>query len=354
MARKPRALPDDITYPSATAFVLVHLASFAAIWTGVTLRAVALAVVLYFVRMFAITAGYHRLFSHRTYRTSRPFQFLLGFLAESSSQSGLIWWAAKHREHHRHSDTALDPHSPVEHGFLFSHVGWIFHQRKEKADLSGVPDLTRLPELVWLDRNHFAPVLLLGLGCFFLAGWPGVVVGLFWSTVATWHGTFAINSLAHVHGKQRYVTGDESRNNWWLALITLGEGWHNNHHWFQGSTRQGFRWWEIDVTFYVLKALSWCGVVWDLKSPPAEVVRGEKLLPRALIEKAAARLAAVWHAEWRHPHLPVALPTFEELRVKAEAMYAKTPSLDEIVARARALLAERLRIEPPLLVPDPG
>jgi stearoyl-CoA desaturase (delta-9 desaturase) len=301
-------------------------------------------VALYLVRMFAITAGYHRLFSHRSYRTSRVFQFVLGFLAESSAQAGLLWWAAKHREHHKHSDTELDPHSPVAHGFFFSHVGWIFHRRTDRPDFSIVPDLARYPELVLLEKHKFVPVVLLGAACFLAGGWTGFVVGFCWSTVATWHGTFMINSLAHVHGRQRYVTGDESRNNGWLALITLGEGWHNNHHWYQGSVRQGFRWWEVDVTFYLLKALSWIGVVWELKSPPAEVVRGEKLLPRALVEKAAARLAAAFHAEWPHAHLP----TLAELRARAERMYARTPSLDEIAERARVLLAQRIGVPQPL------
>jgi len=356
---KSVTLPDDIVYPSATAFVLVHLACFAAIWTGVPASALALAAALYVVRMFAITAGYHRLFSHKSYRTSRAFQFVLGFLAESSAQAGLIWWAAKHREHHRHSDTELDPHSPVAHGFFLAHVGWIFHPRKHEADLSLVPDLTRLPELVWLDRMKYLPATLLGAACFLFAGWPGLVVGFCWSTVATWHGTFAINSLAHVHGSQRYVTGDESRNNFWLALVTLGEGWHNNHHWYQGSTRQGFRWWEIDVTYYLLRALSWPRLVWDLKTPPAEVVRGERALPRSLVEKAAARLAEVVHTELarRHlPHLPALphlprLPSLAELRTRAEKMFARTPSLDAIAERARALLADRLA--PPLPRPQP-
>jgi stearoyl-CoA desaturase (delta-9 desaturase) len=347
-----RPLPDDIVYPSAIAFVLVHLACCAALWTGVTARSLLLALVLYLVRMFAITAGLHRLFSHRSYRTSRAFQFLLGFVAESSAQGGLLWWAAKHREHHKHSDTALDPHSPAEHGFFVAHVGWIFHERREVADDSSIPDLTRYPELVWLDRNHYAPVLLLGLLCFALDSWSGVVVGLCWSTVATWHATFAINSLAHVQGTQRYVTGDASRNNLWLALLTLGEGWHNNHHWYQGSTRQGFRWWEIDVTYYLLKLLSVLGVVWDLKEPPAEVVRGERPLPRALVERAAARLAAAFRADRPHPHLPIHLPSIEQLRARAEAMYARTPALDAIAERARVLLAEQVAALDPSPLPE--
>ncbi len=329
---------DDIVYPSATAFALVHLGCFAAFWTGVGASALALAAALYLIRMFAITAGYHRLFSHRSYRTSRPFQFLLAFLAESSSQSGVIWWAAKHRAHHRSSDTPEDVHSPAQHGFWFAHLGWIFKHPEQDPDLSLVPDLMRFPELVWLDRHKFAPPLLLGLFCLLVGGWQGVVVGFCWSTVATWHATFAINSLAHVHGSQRYVTGDDSRNSFWLALVTLGEGWHNNHHWFQGSTRQGFHWWEVDATYYLLRLLSWVGLVWDLKTPPVEVIAGQRPLPRRLVERAAQRLAEAVRAEIaRHP-----LPSVAELRARAERMFARTPSLDEIVHRARAILAESL------------
>jgi stearoyl-CoA desaturase (Delta-9 desaturase) len=258
--------------------VLVHLACFAAIWTGVTWQALAICVALYFVRMFGATAGYHRYFSHRTYKTSRVGQFLLAVLAQSTAQRGVIWWSAKHRQHHLHSDTELDVHSPKHHGFLYSHVGWIFKRNQDEVDLDTVKDLTRYPELVWLNKHYYLVPALLALVCLAVAGWPGLVVGFFWSTTILFHGTFMINSLAHVHGKQRYVTGDDSRNNWWLALITLGEGWHNNHHAYQSSVRQGFRWWEYDPTFYALRFLSWFGIVWDLHSAPASVVRGEQRL----------------------------------------------------------------------------
>src|SRR5690606_29632554 len=259
---------DDIIYPATLPFVLVHLACFAAIWTGVTAEALVLCVVLYVVRMVGVTAGYHRYFSHRSFKTSRVGQFLLALLAQSSAQRGVLWWAAIHRPHHLHSDTELDVHSPRHHGFLYSHVGWIFARRNDEVDYSTVPDLTRYPELVWLERHPYIVAAALAVGCFLLAGWPGLVVGFFWSTVLLYHGTFMINSLAHVHGTQRYLTGDDSRNNWWLALITLGEGWHNNHHAYQRSTRQGFRWWEIDPTYYVLRVLSWFRIVWDLGEPP--------------------------------------------------------------------------------------
>lgn len=259
---------DDIIYPDSIPFVLVHLACFAAVWTGVTLQAVLLGLALYVVRMFGVTAGFHRYFSHRSYRTSRVGQFLLALLCQTSAQRGLIWWAAMHRHHHKHSDTELDVHSPRHHGFLYAHVGWIFARRNDRPDYDGVADLTQYPELRWLDRHPYLVAAALAAGCFALAGWPGLVVGFFWSTVLLYHGTFTINSLAHVHGRQRYLTGDDSRNNWWLALITLGEGWHNNHHHYMHSARQGFFWWEYDVTYYVLKMLSWVAIVSDLRTVP--------------------------------------------------------------------------------------
>jgi stearoyl-CoA desaturase (delta-9 desaturase) len=384
MHATPPSDHDDIIYPGTLPFVLAHLACFGAIWTGVPAGAVALAVGLYVIRMIAVTAGYHRYFSHRSFKTSRVGQFVLALVAQSAAQRGVLWWAAKHRHHHRYSDTEQDVHSPRHRGFWYAHLGWIFHPQHHDTDYALVADLARYPELRWLDRHQYAPAFALAAGVWLAAGWPGLVVGFFWSTVALYHGSFMINSLAHVHGTRRYVTGDDSRNNFWLALFTMGEGWHNNHHAYQRSTRQGFRWWEVDVTFYVLTILSWVRVVWDLGTPPPDLVRTERPLGRAMIEKVAFQLAASFPAEqlaheirttlsasphfqelaarvreardqmadWAsHVHLPQ-LPTLDQLRERAEAMYARTPSMDEIVARARELLTERvslclLRLEGP-------
>jgi stearoyl-CoA desaturase (delta-9 desaturase) len=368
--------PDDIIYPSTIPFLLVHLSCFAAIWTGVTVEALVIAAALYVVRMFAVTAGYHRYFSHRTFKTSRVGQFLLAFLAQTSAQRGVLWWAANHRSHHRYADTVDDVHSPRLHGFFRSHVGWIFTPRRLKTDYEGIADFTRFPELVWLDRLPYLPAAVLGVTAWLIAGWPGLVVGFCWSTVLVWHATFSINSLAHVTGRQRYVTGDDSRNNWWLAIITLGEGWHNNHHAYQSSVRQGFRWWEWDPTFYALKALSWAGVVWELRSPPDAVLRGEQRLGRKVIDKVAAqlalafpleRIAALTHEDLaRTPswaelqarlhqarenaeaylselHMPH-VPSLEEIRHYAEQQLASTPSLDDIASRARQILVESISV----------
>ena len=360
---------DDIIYPSAIPFVLVHLACFGAIWSGVTWQAVAICVTLYWLRIFAIGAGYHRYFSHRAYSTNRVFQFVLALVAQSTAQKSVLWWASKHRHHHLHSDTEQDVHSPRHKGFIYSHAGWIFARKHDKPDLAKVTDLMRYPELMWLHKFELLPAVVLALLCFLAAGWSGLVVGFFWSTVLVYHATFCINSLAHVSGSTRYVTGDDSRNNWLLAVFTMGEGWHNNHHAFQSSVRQGFRWWEIDPTYYLLRALSWTGLVWDLRTPPEQVLRNDQRLGVAVINRAAEQLAAHFNSEriaaaitsaLHGPelsalretltrtqnratevlmtlHLPH-IPSREEFLREARAMFARTKSLDEIVDRAYELL----------------
>lgn len=252
--------PGDIVYPSAIPFLLVHLSCFAAIWSGVSWRALALCAVLYGLRMFGVTAGYHRYFSHRAFATSRAFQFVLALLAQSSAQSSVLWWAANHRHHHRFSDTEHDLHSPLHRGFFYSHVGWLFVRRNQKTDLVQIEDLARFPELRWLHRFALAPAIFLGVLSFAIAGWSGLVVGFAWSTVLVWHATFCINSLAHVRGRARYVTGDGSRNNALLALITLGEGWHNNHHAHPTSARHGLAWYEFDPSWLLIRVLMKLGV----------------------------------------------------------------------------------------------
>ena len=278
---EPNPRPDFL---ASWAFLGVHLAALASLFTGFSWVALGVAALTFWVRLFGITGGYHRYFSHRSYRTSRPFQFVLAWLGAGAGQNGPLWWVSHHRHHHRHADTEEDVHPPGLRGFWWAHAGWILSRRYAGYDTSIVGDLRRYPELRFLDRNHMlAPLslglFLYGLGWFLEArfpalgtsGWQMVGWGLFISTVALYHTTFLVNSVAHMKGTRRFDTDDESRNNWWVALLTLGEGWHNNHHRWASSERQGFYWWEIDVTHYVLKALSWVGVVWDLKTPPSKV-----------------------------------------------------------------------------------
>jgi stearoyl-CoA desaturase (Delta-9 desaturase) len=250
-------------------FIAMHFVPFAAFWTGAKWQDWLVCAALYWIRMFGVTGAYHRYFAHRTYRTSRFFQFCLAFLAQTSMQKGALWWAAHHRNHHKHSDQDLDPHDS-RRGFWYSHCGWIM-DHTDATDYAKVKDLTRFPELVILNKLKITPSILLGIVVWLIWGWSGLVIGFGLSTVLLWHGTFTINSLSHMLGKPRYKTGELSKNNWVLALITMGEGWHNNHHHFMNSTRQGFYWWEIDLTYYVLKGMSWLGLVWDLREPPARV-----------------------------------------------------------------------------------
>lgn len=272
----PPRSPRLSTWLANLPFLSLHLGCLAVFFVQVTPLALVLCAVLYLVRMFGITAGYHRYFSHRSYKTSRWFQFVLACLGCSAMQKGPLWWARHHRQHHRHTDTAQDPHCPVTRGFWWSHVGWILAPDDKETDWRAVHDLSRYLELRWLDRNHWIPGLVLAAGCFLLGGWSGLVWGFFVSTVLVYHAVFTVNSLCHLFGGRRYATADESRNNWWVALITLGEGWHNNHHHYQSSTNQGFFWWEIDVCYYLIKLLGCTGVVWDIRKPPRAKLRGKE------------------------------------------------------------------------------
>lgn len=275
---------NRIDWLRAVPFIGMHLACIGVFWVGVSGIALIVAGLLYIVRMFALTGFYHRYFSHRTFRTSRPVQFVFALIGAACVQRGPLWWAAHHRNHHRNADTELDPHSPTVYGFIWSHVGWFLTPRAFRTEWERIPDLAKYPELRWLDRyDTLIPVLLAialyGLGVLLqhvapqlgTSGGQMLFWGFFVSTVVLFHATVTINSLAHRFGKRRFETKDDSRNNWLLALITFGEGWHNNHHFFPGSVRQGFRWWEIDLTWYGLKLMATLGLVYDLKPIPAWV-----------------------------------------------------------------------------------
>ena len=273
--------PGKVDWLRTLPYLGMHLACLGVIWVGWSPVAVGVAIAAYAIRMLAITGFYHRYFSHRSFQTSRPMQFLFGVIGAASVQRGPIWWAAHHRHHHVVSEQPEDPHSPVQHGFWHSHTAWFLTKEHFPIQEKRVRDLLRYPELRFLDRfDIFVPVLF-ALGLFLLGGHlertapelgtsagQMLVWGFFISTVALYHATFTINSLAHRWGKRRYETRDDSRNNFWLALITFGEGWHNNHHHYPASTRQGFFWWEIDITYYMLRGMAALGLVWDLKPVP--------------------------------------------------------------------------------------
>jgi stearoyl-CoA desaturase (Delta-9 desaturase) len=305
---KMRNEPDRVDWMRCIPFIVLHLGCLGVLWVGVSPIAVWVAIALYFVRMFAVTGIYHRYFSHKTYSTSRFGQFLLALWGGTTVQRGGLWWAYHHRHHHQHSDEEEDAHSPHVHGFLWSHIGWITSRRNFPTDYSKIKDLAKFPELVWLNRfDTVVPALfalaIFGVGAWLESaapnlgtnGWQLLVWGFFISTTALFHGTASINSLAHLMGKRRFNTTDDSRNSFILALITLGEGWHNNHHRYQSSTRNGFYWWEIDITYYGLKALSWTGLIWGLKPVP------KSIMEEAARADHAASIAAAQRAVHAHP-----------------------------------------------------
>jgi stearoyl-CoA desaturase (delta-9 desaturase) len=256
-----------ISLVRALPFALVHVACLAAFFVGFRWSYLAVCLALYYIRMFFVTAGYHRYFSHRSFKTSRAFQFVMAFMATTSVQKGVLWWAANHRHHHRYSDMEEDLHSPSLFGFWWSHVGWILADKYNATQVDLIRDFHKYPELRWLNRYHLVPPVILGVSLFLLGGWGMLVWGFAISTVILWHSSFTVNSLSHLFGSRRYPTTDTSRNNVFLALLTMGEGWHNNHHHYMASARQGFFWWEVDITYYLLKALSWFRIVWDLRQP---------------------------------------------------------------------------------------
>lgn len=277
-------MPERFEWQRAMPFLFLHLGCLLVFLVSWSWTAVAIAALLYVVRMFAVTALYHRYFAHRAFRTSRAVQFFFAVLGNTAIQRGALWWASVHRHHHKHSDHEEDAHSPRLHGFWWSHIGWMTTSRNFPTDYRSVNDLRKFPELVFLNRfDLIVPAIfglcLYGAGSLIAAWWPNLgtsgaqifVWGFFVSTVVLLHATLFVNSLAHVVGSQRFKTSDDSRNNFFLALLTLGEGWHNNHHRYMNTARQGFYWWEIDVSYYVLKSLAWMGLIWDLKSVPATV-----------------------------------------------------------------------------------
>lgn len=284
--RDPYDRPKIVNAFKQVLFWSVHLCCLMVFWVNFSWFAFVVCCALYFLRMFAITGAFHRYFSHRTYKTTRWFQFILAFIGTTSAQKGPIWWASHHRHHHKHSDTPEDIHSPIIQGIYFAHVGWILSSQFLRPRLELVRDLLEYPEIRWLDKYNMLPPAFLACATYFLGsylehafpnlqtnGLQMLVWGFFVSTVLLYHGTFCINSFTHLIGTKRFKTGDESRNNFILALITLGEGWHNNHHRYPGSERQGMYWWELDISHLILKAFSKVGLVWDLRAYPDRIYK---------------------------------------------------------------------------------
>jgi stearoyl-CoA desaturase (delta-9 desaturase) len=318
----------------AIPFLTVHLLPLGALFTEVTAADWILCGALYVVRMFFVTAAFHRYFSHKTFKLNRFFQFLFAFGAQTSAQRGALWWAAHHRHHHKYSDLPEDTHSPLQ-GFWWSHCTWMFSDENRRTKTELVKELARYPELRFLNRWHSLPAFVLAAAVFALGGPGALFIGFFLSTVLLWHGTFTINSLSHVFGTRRFVTRDTSRNNFLLALITLGEGWHNNHHHYPGATRQGFAWWEIDVTYYTLLALSKIGIVRDLRHPTAEALQTNRVADGICD-------IGMFHAHWSKATAALAnrkarTGAFYEARRKAlsELMYSTRSRAEDIATASK-------------------
>jgi len=325
---------DHTDWVAAIPFLLVHLAPLAAFFVTVTWQDWVLCGVLYVTRMFCITAGYHRYFSHRAYKMGRVAQFLMAFGGTTAVQKGPLWWASHHRIHHRYTDVDGDVHSPRD-GFWWSHVGWILSTKYKDTDLDGIKDFAAFPELRWLERHNWVGPWSLAVASFLLFGWGGLLIGFFLSTVLLWHGTFLVNSMAHVMGRRRYATPDTSRNSAIIAVITGGEGWHNNHHYLPASVRQGFRWWEWDPTWYLLKVLAALHVVRDLKNPPA------RLLDQARVRDGAFDIGmfrSYWERAAKITGERIADLTTRPVRPSAEA--AEVTEVTEVVEVVEVVVAE--------------
>jgi len=319
-----RGADERVNWIASVPFFLMHLVPFLALFTGITWGSVALCVGLYVARMFFITAGYHRYFAHRSYKLGRVMQFLMALGGTMAAQKGVLWWAGHHREHHLYADQPQDIHSPRK-GFWWSHVGWFLADKFKATPMEKIRDFSTYPELVWLDRHSMVPPTLLAAAILLLGGWSALFIGFFLSTVLLYHGVFTINSLSHVFGGRRFATPDTSRSNWLLAIITLGEGWHNNHHHYRSSTNQGFYWWEIDVSFYVLKLMSVVGLVRGIRKPPiqaliqARIAKG--IFDRGMFEARFAR----------------GLVALEKAKARGGAYYdKKLRRLEALVERAKA------------------
>jgi stearoyl-CoA desaturase (Delta-9 desaturase) len=340
--------PRRIRAASVAGFLMVHVAALGVFAVGFSWTGLALCLGSYYLRMFAITAGFHRYFSHRAYRLARVPQFLLAFLGQAATQKGVLWWASNHRHHHKYSDRPEDIHSPMQSGFWWAHIGWILSPDYAKTDYSRVPDLAQYPELVWLDRNQYIATLLYAAALYLGFGWTGLFYGYFLSTVLLWHGTFSINSVMHIFGRRVFATTDDSRNSFLFALVTMGEGWHNNHHWAPGSAAQGFRWWEVDPSFYLLWIGERLGLVRGLHRPPRrwreaalEAVRTGRAFSSVRLHVEVKTLTERW-AELRASARITAHDALVELEAARERAAARLERLHEEAAAAGVRAGRRL------------
>ncbi len=338
MSETAAIAPEErISWASSIPFAVMHMLPFLAILTGLRWWDAIIFFVLYYVRMTALTAGYHRYFAHRTYKMNRLMQFLVAFTGGAAAQKGALWWAGHHRHHHKYSDQPEDIHSPVQRGFWWSHCGWILCRKYDATPVELIPDFNKYPELRFINNFHLIPPIALGIATFFFSfaiggwatAWGSLLFGFFGSTVVLYHVTFMINSLAHVYGSRRFATRETSRNNLILALLAGGEGWHNNHHHYMASANQAFRWWEIDTSFYIIKLASFVGLVSDVRKVP------KHMMEKHLLKNGEADLG-MFEQHWHN-----ALRALENAQRKTGEIYVeRKQKLDELIALTKAKVEE--------------
>ena len=257
-------------------FWLVQASSLLVLFVPFSVGMVALWAVAHFLRAIGLTLTYHRYFAHRAFKMGRVTQFVWSWIAASAMQKGPLWWAGHHVTHHKFADREGDPHSPLISGFYYAHLGWFLNDvRHDKLAATNpvIRDFGKYPEIRLLDEYYWLPPALMALGMYLYGGMQWLAWGFLLPTMTLAHATFAINTINHLYGSRRFDTVDESRNNPITAFFAAGEGWHNNHHRYQRSARNGFYWWEFDPTWYVIKAMSIVGLAWDVQPVPERIYR---------------------------------------------------------------------------------
>lgn len=255
-----------------TFFVGLHFGILLAPFPGFfSWKALGVALLLYWVTGgLGITLGFHRLITHRSFQTPKWLEYVLAFCGTLACQGGPIAWVGMHRIHHLHSDQELDPHDSNK-GFFWSHIGWMFYHSPRFDDVPRfTKDIKDDPFYIFLEKNMLLIQIALGGVLLAIGGWSFVVWGIFVRLIFVWHCTWFVNSATHKFGYKTYDAGDHSTNCWWVALLTYGEGWHNNHHAFQYSARHGLQWWEIDLTWMTIQVLQFLGLATNVKLAPVE------------------------------------------------------------------------------------
>jgi stearoyl-CoA desaturase (delta-9 desaturase) len=235
----------------------------------------------HFLRAIGLTLAFHRYFAHRAFKMNRVARFVWAFIGTAAMQKGPLWWAGHHVNHHRFADREGDPHSPMVSGVYYAHIGWFLNDTKYDSVEASNPvirDFSKVPEIAWLEKYFFFPPLALAIGMFLIGGMPWLVWGFCLPTMTLAHATFAINTVNHMFGSRRFETVDESRNNPLTAFFAVGEGWHNNHHRYQRAARNGFYWWELDLTWYVIRAMAVLGIASDVQPVPARIYEEARVL----------------------------------------------------------------------------